>query len=77
MRGLEAQKQHIMAAKSVAKTLRSSLGPKGMDKMLQSGDGDVTISARPQRSHAPGSQTEPRAFSRSQRRRNHPGADGG
>jgi len=47
VRGLEAQKQHIMAAKSVAKTLRSSLGPKGMDKMLQSGDGDVTISARP------------------------------
>jgi hypothetical protein len=49
VRGLEAQKQHIMAAKSVAKTLRSSLGPKGMDKMLQSGDGDVTISARPLR----------------------------
>ena len=52
VRGLEAQKQHIMAAKAVAKTLRSSLGPKGMDKMLQSGDGDVTISARP-RARAP------------------------
>ena len=43
MRGLEAQKQHIMAAKSVAKTLRSSLGPKGMDKMIQSKDGEVII----------------------------------
>jgi len=32
-----------MAAKTVARTLRSSLGPKGMDKMLQSPDGDVTI----------------------------------
>ena len=44
MRGLEALKANIMAAKSVSRTLRSSLGPKGMDKMLQSPDGDVTIS---------------------------------
>eukprot|EP00271_Cylindrocystis_brebissonii_P015729 TRINITY_DN38713_c0_g1_i1.p1 TRINITY_DN38713_c0_g1~~TRINITY_DN38713_c0_g1_i1.p1 ORF type:complete len:537 (+),score=146.67 TRINITY_DN38713_c0_g1_i1:217-1827(+) len=44
VKGLEAQKQNILAAKSVAKILRTSLGPKGMDKMLQSGDGDVTIS---------------------------------
>ncbi|EFJ11610.1 hypothetical protein SELMODRAFT_158694 [Selaginella moellendorffii] len=43
-KGLEAQKANIMAAKSVARILRTSLGPKGMDKMLQSGDGDVTIS---------------------------------
>ena len=28
VRGLEAHKQNIMAAKTVAKTLRSSLGPK-------------------------------------------------
>lgn len=28
IRGLEAQKQNIQAAKAVAKTLRSSLGPK-------------------------------------------------
>jgi len=41
--GLAAQKQHIMAAKAVANTLRSSLGPKGMDKMLVSPDGEVTI----------------------------------
>lgn len=37
-------KASINAAKSVARILRSSLGPKGMDKMLQSPDGDVTIS---------------------------------
>ncbi|KAF6254930.1 chaperonin complex component [Scenedesmus sp. NREL 46B-D3] len=43
VRGTEAVKANIMAAKSVARTLRSSLGPKGMDKMLQSPDGDVTI----------------------------------
>ncbi|CAI5988236.1 unnamed protein product [Closterium sp. NIES-65] len=43
VKGLAAQKGNILAAKSVAKILRSSLGPKGMDKMLQSGDGDVTI----------------------------------
>ena len=45
LRGTEAVKANILAAKTVARTLRSSLGPKGMDKMLQSPDGDVTISA--------------------------------
>ena len=44
MRGIEAQKANIQSAKAVARILRSSLGPKGMDKMLQSGDGDVCIS---------------------------------
>ncbi|KAJ7551196.1 hypothetical protein O6H91_06G004300 [Diphasiastrum complanatum] len=44
VRGLEAQKANILAAKSVARILRTSLGPKGMDKMLQGPDGDVTIS---------------------------------
>ena len=44
VRGLEAHKANITAAKSVARILRTSLGPKGMDKMLQSPDGDVTIS---------------------------------
>merc|ERR1712216_799238 len=43
VRGIDAQKANIAAAKSVARTLRSSLGPKGMDKILQSGDGDITI----------------------------------
>eukprot|EP00043_Microstomoeca_roanoka_P000790 m.29113 g.29113 ORF g.29113 m.29113 type:complete len:535 (+) comp10506_c0_seq1:85-1689(+) len=41
--GLEAQKAHILAAKTVAGTLRTSLGPKGLDKLLVSPDGDVTI----------------------------------
>jgi chaperonin GroEL (HSP60 family) len=33
-----------MAAKSVARLMRSSMGPKGMDKMMQSPDGDILIS---------------------------------
>lgn len=41
--GIEALKTHIMAAKTVANTLKSSLGPKGMDKILVSPDNDVTI----------------------------------
>jgi T-complex protein 1 subunit epsilon len=44
LQGLDAQKANIAAGKSVARILRTSLGPKGMDKMLQSPDGDVTIS---------------------------------
>jgi len=43
MKGLEAHKANIMAARTVCKTLRSSIGPRGMDKMLVSPDGDVTI----------------------------------
>ena len=42
-RGKEAQKSNIMAAKVVAETIKTSLGPKGMDKMLVAGFGDVTI----------------------------------
>lgn len=34
---------HILAARTIASTLKSSLGPKGLDKMLVSGDGDVTV----------------------------------
>lgn len=34
---------NIVAARSVSNILRSSLGPKGMDKMLVSPDGDLTI----------------------------------
>lgn len=41
--GVEAIKSHILAAKAVASTLRTSLGPKGLDKMMVSSDGDVTI----------------------------------
>ena len=44
LRGLDAQKANIASGKAVARILRTSLGPKGMDKMLQSPDGDVTIS---------------------------------
>jgi len=43
VKGLEAQKSNIMAARSVSTLVRTSLGPKGMDKMLVSPDGDVTI----------------------------------
>ena len=45
IKGLEAQKANIRAAKAVARVMRSSMGPKGMDKMLQSPDGDIVISA--------------------------------
>ena len=44
LKGLAAQKANILAAKAVCNILRTSLGPKGMDKMLQSPDGDVCIS---------------------------------
>merc|ERR1719157_255080 len=43
LKGLAAQKANISAARQVASSLRTSLGPKGMDKMIVSADGDVTI----------------------------------
>ncbi|KAM7464701.1 hypothetical protein LguiA_032822 [Lonicera macranthoides] len=43
LRGLDAHKSNISAGKAVTRILRTSLGPKGMDKMLQSPDGDITI----------------------------------
>uniref|UniRef100_A0A7S3JZU2 T-complex protein 1 subunit epsilon n=1 Tax=Aureoumbra lagunensis TaxID=44058 RepID=A0A7S3JZU2_9STRA len=43
VKGLEAQKSNILAARLVSGLVRTSLGPKGMDKMLVSPDGDVTI----------------------------------
>jgi T-complex protein 1 subunit epsilon len=42
--GLDALKSHILAAKTVANTMRTSLGPKGMDKILVGPDGDITVS---------------------------------
>ena len=42
-RGREAQSNNIMAAKAVAEAVRTTLGPKGMDKMLVDGLGDVVI----------------------------------
>jgi len=43
VKGVEATKSNILAAKSISNILRTSLGPKGMDKLLVSPDGDVTI----------------------------------
>jgi thermosome len=44
-RGREAQHANIMAARIVAETVKSSLGPKGMDKMLVDSFGDTTITS--------------------------------
>lgn len=42
-KGDRAQKNNINAAKTIAEIVRSSLGPRGMDKMLVSSIGDITI----------------------------------
>ncbi|RPJ31270.1 MAG: thermosome subunit [Nitrosopumilales archaeon] len=42
-KGRDAQKNNIAAAKLIAEVVKSSLGPRGMDKMLVDGLGDVTI----------------------------------
>ncbi len=42
-KGSEAQKNNIQAAKIIAEIVRTSLGPRGMDKMLVDSLGDVTI----------------------------------
>ncbi|MCD6235781.1 MAG: TCP-1/cpn60 chaperonin family protein [Thaumarchaeota archaeon] len=44
-RGREAQLNNIMVAKIIAEAMRSSLGPRGMDKMLVDSFGDVTITS--------------------------------
>ncbi|MBI2140463.1 TCP-1/cpn60 chaperonin family protein [Candidatus Woesearchaeota archaeon] len=41
--GRSAQRTNILAAKLVAETVRTTLGPKGMDKMIVDSLGDVTI----------------------------------
>ncbi|MCD6403374.1 MAG: TCP-1/cpn60 chaperonin family protein [Candidatus Aenigmarchaeota archaeon] len=41
--GKTAQKQNIAAAKAVADAVRTTLGPKGMDKMLVDSIGDIVI----------------------------------
>ncbi|KAL5010427.1 hypothetical protein ScPMuIL_012732 [Solemya velum] len=41
--GIEAHKSHILAAKAVAGVLKTSLGPKGLDKLMVGPDGDITI----------------------------------
>jgi thermosome len=44
-RGRDAQRNNIMAARTIAEVVKSSLGPKGMDKMLVDSSGDVTITS--------------------------------
>ncbi|MDK2781454.1 MAG: archaeal chaperonin, partial [Archaeoglobi archaeon] len=42
-RGRDAQSSNILAARAVAEAVRSTLGPRGMDKMLVDSLGDVVI----------------------------------
>ena len=42
-RGREAQSNNVWAAKEIARLVKTTLGPRGMDKMLVDGMGDVTI----------------------------------
>jgi thermosome len=42
-RGRDAQRANITAAKVIAEVVRSTLGPRGMDKMLVDSLGDITI----------------------------------
>src|SRR5208282_4585923 len=42
-KGKDAQRNNIAAAKLIAEIVKSSIGPRGMDKMLVDGLGDVTI----------------------------------
>ena len=42
-RGRDAQNSNIMAAKAVAAAVRTTLGPKGMDKMMVDSLGDIVI----------------------------------
>ncbi|XP_034177932.1 chaperonin containing TCP1 subunit 5 [Osmia lignaria lignaria] len=41
--GIDAIKSHILAARNVANILKTSLGPKGLDKLMVSCDGDITV----------------------------------
>lgn len=43
MNGRVAQKNNILAAKILAETIKTTLGPKGMDKMLVDRSGEITI----------------------------------
>jgi len=42
-RGRDAQNRNILAAKTIANAVKSTLGPKGMDKMMVDSMGDVVI----------------------------------
>lgn len=41
--GRDAQRMNMMAGKILAETIRTTLGPKGMDKMLVDGLGDIVV----------------------------------
>jgi thermosome len=41
--GKDAQRRNIMAAMAVVEAVKTTLGPKGMDKMLVDGTGDIVI----------------------------------
>ncbi|KAG6851111.1 T-complex protein 1 subunit epsilon [Arthromyces matolae] len=41
--GIEAIKSHILAARTVSNIIRTSLGPRGLDKILISPDGEITV----------------------------------
>ncbi|MCW3977866.1 MAG: thermosome subunit beta [Candidatus Bathyarchaeota archaeon] len=43
--GRDAQRNNIMAARTIAEAVKSSLGPKGMDKMMVDSFGDVIITS--------------------------------
>lgn len=44
-RGRDARKSNMMAAQIIAEVLKSTLGPRGMDKMLIDSLGDITITS--------------------------------
>jgi len=44
LKGIEAHKANILAARTITNIMRTSLGPKGMDKMMVSPDGEVSVS---------------------------------
>lgn len=41
--GTDAVKQHIIAARAISSIVKTSLGPRGLDKILISPDGDITV----------------------------------
>ncbi|GAA5820013.1 hypothetical protein JCM10212_006156 [Sporobolomyces blumeae] len=43
MHGIDAIKSHIQAARTVAGIVKTSLGPRGLDKIMISPDGDITV----------------------------------
>lgn len=42
-KGKDVRNSNIVAAKAVANAIRTSLGPRGMDKLMQLPDGEVLI----------------------------------